>query len=301
MSIEGENYIENNLQLTPAEPIFEPKHSEQIAEQEKIEAERQIREWAKATIQEWHEKAGPDYVFVTETAAVPYGYVLKEAWKAAYSGEPRPSFYRIDPRAVRDRKSIDSEKREKFDKSIKNYFQKRIKKDDANIIVFDESGSDGENQLKLCDLNEEWRYQLRGGTSLELAVAGIHNGYNNYLDKREGKIWTEWSGPSGSAKEFMEGKVAIYEGEEYKSTTFNRPTSRIFGTKSPYRPYSEDEKLLEKEKRRQGREFTLTGAIVKHPEQRRRAMDFVKELRRIGKEAGEELRAELEKEKQKQE
>jgi len=34
---------------------------------------------------------------------------------------------------------------------------------------------------------------------------------------------------------------------------------------------------------------SFTGKIVKHPEQRKRAMAYVKELKKIGKKAGEEL------------
>ena len=46
-------------------------------------------------------------------------------------------------------------------------------------------------------------------------------------------------------------------------------------------------------------QFTLAGKIVKNPEQKKRAMKLIDELKRIGKEAGEELKTELKKEQEK--
>jgi hypothetical protein len=82
------------------------------------------------------------------------------------------------------------------------------------------------------------------------------------------------------------------------------PTSKLFHTGT--RDRTPDEKsskifneknlifLLEEEDPK-GRIFK--GRIVKHPEQRKRALKYVNELRQLGREAGEELRLELEKQK----
>ena len=58
-----------------------------------------IKEWAMELVESWHDNINPDYIFVTDTSAVRYGYVLKEAWKKAYPDEKAPVFYRINPMA----------------------------------------------------------------------------------------------------------------------------------------------------------------------------------------------------------
>lgn len=66
------------------------------------------------------------------------------------------------------------------------------------------------------------------------------------------------------------------------------------------RSYSDDEALIfDEELKRIFDEgnYTLAGRIVKHPEQRKKAIAFVKKLRKIGEGAGKELYAELGKEK----
>ena len=86
------------------------------------------------------------------------------------------------------------------------------------------------------------------------------------------------------------------------------PTSKFFSIdKRPNRPYSDDELLLlnqsssdDLDRLIEEGNFTLAGRIVKHPEQRKRAIDFVKRLKKLGREAGEELGDELEKRKEEQ-
>jgi len=67
-----------------------------------------------------HDIHKPDYVFLTESSAVPVGYTLKEAWKTAYPGEKPPVFYRIVPGGS------------------KEFFEKRIKNKNSKIFVYDE-------------------------------------------------------------------------------------------------------------------------------------------------------------------
>lgn len=283
MSEKGEPQL-NNDETLPIET--ETENQEQ--------AEREIREWAKKTVQEWHNKVNPDYVFVTETAGVPYGYVLKEAWKAAYQDENRPDFYRIDPRAIPPRSGIGGRTRRhdvKIDAGIKKYFQKRIKKDNANIIVFDEGAN--------SDLRDSFdSVDSRGLSGLEIKEA-----YNSFVEKSEGKIWVTGGYPKTLGQKFLFGAEKTGGGTASEADyprNFKRPTSRLYGNKSPYREQSQDEKIARNgetytRRPKENQDYTLTGAIVKHPEQKKRAMEFVKELKRIGKEAGEELRTELEK------
>ena len=74
------------------------------------------------------------------------------------------------------------------------------------------------------------------------------------------------------------------------------PTSKLFALLSSH-PYTQrkptaDELLVSREdlvKMAKEGKFTLTGRIVKDLEQRKRAIEFVEELKVIGREAGIEL------------
>ena len=117
----------------------------------------------------------------------------------------------------------------------------------------------------------------------------VHKAYD-YVDKKEGEIWVGLTSPAGTkADELLEGKGANKESK--------RPTSKLFGPKSIYRQRSDDEKIADNRvQTRTG--YTLAGRIVKHPEQRKRAIKFVDELKRIGQEAGRELFAELQRKRE---
>jgi len=86
----------------------------------------------------------PDYVFLTETSATPWGYVLREAYSKAYPGQKPPKFYRIDPSALAGAQSsrFDSTARKKMKEAargkLKGYFEKRIDKENPRVIIFDE-------------------------------------------------------------------------------------------------------------------------------------------------------------------
>lgn len=105
---------------------------------------KEIKEWAVDTVINWHENARPDYVFLTDSSGTSYGWVLKEAWKSAYGKEKMPAFYRIDPRA------IDTASKE----TVKNYFERRVKKKNPRVIVFDE-GDPSEEYTGVSDRPNE--------------------------------------------------------------------------------------------------------------------------------------------------
>lgn len=274
---------EPQIEPSPENSVPTLENKEELGSKEAIE---EVKNWVKKTVQEWHDKVNPDYIFVTETAGVPYGYVLKKTWENAYPDEECPDFYRIDPGATRERTDDWVEKDERKDKGIKKYFQKRIKKDNAKIIVFDEGGGDFiENSFS--------RAGSIGRTAIE-----IRDAYRDFIDKKEGEIWIAHGAPEKSGEEFILGMIKSGNpGEPDYREIFKRPTSKLFGSRSSYRGESEDEKLINDSNRKKG-EHTLVGGIVKHPGQRKRAIEFVKQLRKIGKEAGEELHIELEKERE---
>ncbi len=96
----------------------------------------------------WHDKK-VEYVFLNETSATQYGYLFEESWKSAYPGEPLPKFYRIDPRALGYHRS--STKRISGDvldspiyqDGLKRFLQDRIKDKNAEVVIFDEWSLEG--------------------------------------------------------------------------------------------------------------------------------------------------------------
>ena len=98
-----------------------------------------IKERFKEMISQWHDEIKPEYIFLNETSATPFGYLFKEAWKAAYPKDNLPKFYRIDPASlgVEDKQG-----------DLK-YLSKRVKNKDANIVIFDETGPTGSSALRV--------------------------------------------------------------------------------------------------------------------------------------------------------
>jgi hypothetical protein len=112
-----------------------------------------IRNGMKDMVKEWYDLIKPKYIFLTETAGVPFGYIFKEMWRGAYPEEDLPRFYRIDPRFVAsylyndDRGPFDPEK----DMGVE-YLRKRVTDRDANVVIFDESIATG-SSLRVIQLN----------------------------------------------------------------------------------------------------------------------------------------------------
>lgn len=208
-----------------------PENSEPISEnQERERVEKEIREWAKKTIQEWHDKVNPDYVFVTETAGIPYGYVLKEGWKNAYPDEEAPDFYRIDPKAI----PPDESNEEKINEGLKKYFTKRIKKDNANIIVFDEGLNKPLQQhyAEGKDVLEDW-----SGGSLKSAAGDINYGIRDYSSKKGANIWIASGCPDNTGDDELLGGYTIDKLKDHGIRgryVYHRPTSKMFGLRGGF-------------------------------------------------------------------
>lgn|GEM_PF-1804824 len=98
----------------------------------------------KYQIRYWHDDFKPDYIFLTETSALPAGYMFKEAWKAAYPLEEPPLFFRVNPNAM----NLDPETSEspEYQEKLKEYLGKRIKKGNARVAIFDEQPISGKSQ-----------------------------------------------------------------------------------------------------------------------------------------------------------
>jgi len=93
----------------------------------------------------------PKYIFLTESAAISNGYILKEAWKKAYPDEKPPIFYRVNPRADIFSNSYPPSSKKK--KIVEDFFKKRIKDRDAGIMIYDEMG--------VCESSERIQHFLK--------------------------------------------------------------------------------------------------------------------------------------------
>lgn len=108
----------------------------------------------------------PMYVFLTETSALAEGYAIKEAWRTAYPNDPLPKFYRVDPRTLIAMQKEMEEGREtpevqKDREALENFFKKRIKDRGARIFIYDEfceTGRSSEAVMKFLKYPE--RYNL---------------------------------------------------------------------------------------------------------------------------------------------
>ena len=244
------------------------------------------KKWAQYLVKQWHSK-DPDYIFLTESSAVLYGYPLKEAWKKAYPNEKPPAFYRMDPGALSHRSGKNRKSKLSGENTEESeYFRKRIKKKNPNIIVYDEGSNEHDKSMKefsLYSKNNKLndRYMFNRSWNTEGAASRVARFIHEFLEDNElnGEIYA--SRQSNSV--IRTGSL----GKGQKSKFSKNPTSQFSGRKSD-RPMSEDE-ASQNEQNFFRRKTKLTGTIVKHPEQRKRAMAYVKELKEIGKEAGEEL------------
>ncbi len=81
-----------------------------------------IIEELKEEIEGLH-KYKPKIVFLTETSAIPFGYMLKEAWKKAYPNEKSPIFYRINPKSLLFTMDL-GKKVSKNEKDLKDWISK---------------------------------------------------------------------------------------------------------------------------------------------------------------------------------
>lgn len=163
-----------------------------IRTQIKDEDARKLGECIDSLVERWHSTkfdngdiSSPDYIFLTETSSIPYGFAIKEAWKRRYPTEQTPKFYRIDPvrlgsmspgwvepdytMVVNDREVIEE------------YFAKRIRKKDAKIILFEEEISTGISNRLVLDFFEKWNTNL----NLNFQVAAKHGKSNCTYYKTE--------------------------------------------------------------------------------------------------------------------
>jgi len=265
------------------------------------------KRWAKEVVKQWHD-IRPDYVFLGETSAVPFGYVLKEAWKEAYGKESCPKFYRMNPftagnmmTGFKDKDSkkgfwpmkIDEDTMSRIDRdtnefknSIK-YLNKRVKKKNPKIIVFDEGAGTGGGLYEFSKGPKRTKVSLSDSVN---AMAKSLYYMLNILNK-DPHIWESNQTPEHAPIRGSYYRDLPYKEDEEGLALSRRPTSKPTRGNRSFRPMGLDEKY---QIDLYGEDYNaLTGRIVKHPDQRKLAKELVKELKYIGKESGQELNKDL--------
>ncbi|MBT3404894.1 hypothetical protein HN832_01805 [archaeon] len=251
-------------------------------------------------LKKWHNNK-IDYVFLTDTATIHSGYALKEAWKQIYPNEAPPKFYRIDPEGINEvagnsfslmRKEPNKKRRAEKDedlRNVENFFRRRIKKDNAKIVVFDElmiMRIAGDRALQpFPQTSSKWKgdnlwWNYDGGSQARTANF-LYDAYESGLiDKKIGSIF-----------------VAGESGDLIRNPN-ERPTSKLGSSRG--RELSEDEKyrlsseFIAKRNTKGYPYLPLRSEIVKDPEQRKRARKSVGEAKKFGMEVGQEIYEEQE-------
>ncbi|MEK7634981.1 MAG: hypothetical protein AAB446_00940 [Patescibacteria group bacterium] len=321
------------FQNEPKIPDISPENSEnKISEEKKVpemdiekgwkeqlapEQIEKIKNWAERVVKQWHDEIQPDYIFLTETGAIPYGYVLKETWKNAYTEEENPRFYRIVPKNHRlwwtnyepvNKTEIKKTKDQNLKEILKqeardipealDYIGQRIDKDNPVIMVFDE-GSIADN-VRWPNEKEEATFKKRFFEFNGKHVSKIDDVYlscsnslqntmrflSRILKDKNPKIY----GFQQAIKEILIGTKEHPDNKKISTIKSRLPTSKHYSDITvETSTQTEDQKRYLKDK--------MIGSIVKHPEQRKRALGYVNDLKEIGEEAGKELHENLEKEK----
>jgi hypothetical protein len=314
-----------------------------VAENYKVLTDEHIeefKEFAKNKVRLWHDKVHPDYIFLTETSAIPFGWLFKETWKEMFPGEPVPKFYRINPHRESGfiGRMLDYEKEHgsgRMRAHLEEYLDSRIKDKSANTILFDETDrelTDGKgydpsgNSLKRVDKNNENSLKnetLEKGRNLLAKYGEIKNlwtdqGMPNKLGNMGEKTYLgDYIRINNKEKEEIlfkngeksdpSGKTEPISSEQYKKEGL---PSKPYGAFRDSERFEEQEiahgpmyiKPTRKNQTIEGGEsindhLALTGITEKDPELRKRALDYISDLKLAGKEAGIEARQENEKKK----
>jgi hypothetical protein len=297
---EGVEVKDNKTEVKPRVFDIDKGWKEQLTPQE-IE---KIKNWAMKIVEQWHDEIQPEHIFLTETSAIPYGYILKGVWKNAYQGEQTPKFHRIDPVFL----GATTDARERSRPKTRPYLNEIIDKPNVKVIVFDEGAVTDSNSKNHDYFIEQYDGEMETVTfkehphtrSLMRTIKEIYLA----LKEKNPIIW----GSSQAIPEILEGtEGGVYGSNKMKGNPKDdwwvfksrKPTSKPWQSRDRYDSYSEDMLFQNLSGYAGSQQPKINGYIVKHPEQRKRAIDYINELQELGREAGEELRAKLEKEAQK--
>lgn len=282
------------------------------------------KEWVKKSVKNWHDKLHPEVIFLVESSATPAGYLIRETWKNMYPSEASPKFYRIDSVSIlrdfhadprRGWKKKDELKITQLKSELADFFSKRLPHGkETRVLVYDHNIDQGDTKRSTDKVFLEYAGLNPNNYLFETGIS------RNLLSEREGSVVN--SGASRAfdtdnpknmpVREEMKGKIFrkdelseiprytfddIFESTKYVSPTMKKsrqiiekdgddlfvgpPLSQVHGYAHPKLTYN------------------FRGRIVKHPEARKRALAFIRDLKKLGREAGKEAGQEIKQEQEK--
>lgn len=235
------------------------------------------KQWAEERARDWHE-INPDIVLLTETSAVPFGWLLRETLRAAFPAEKLPKFYRIYIGTSYSHPVIMNFMENK-DGTAVDYLNARDIKPDSTVLVFDEINRGPKSGTICCKKDgkkviDNWGQFFNGTLDSVVGVLEKHGINNIYAD-------------AGGPKNNRQGTSNYEENQVMnKESDFIKPTRTVKHGREP---------LNKKPEEKLGIKYV--GFIEDDPRLKQRAQNYIHDLKLAGKEAGKELRVELEKNK----
>lgn len=216
-------------------------------------------------IRYWHDEFKPDYVFLTETTAVPIGYVFKAAWETAYPNEELPKFFRVDPKAMGHRSN--AKDFSGYEKKLEDFLSKRIDKENPKIAIFDEQPVSRTSQKTVrTELARSLNINLN---NIEISLWGTAIGGDEFVsgDLRGLKLTTK--------------ETPSYQGKEYESEENLKFTGKI---RHPRSGYLVGEKVLDSRRKRNVVYSEGTGRF--HKVKKVNLLKVISDLKLLGKKSG---------------
>lgn len=253
----------------------------------------------KRLISQWH-GLKPDYIFLSETSSIPYGYAIKQAWKEAYPNEDLPRFYRIESWTEKGHiaglPATDEEKvlQTRIQLGIDKFLNKRVIKKDATILLFDEYDKPM-SPHRISSPSDAGGGTFKGPAKEimeRFPGAKLYYAGTNGLSLDFGRF---------SFPTFKYSRVTLKRNVDYahrirtsgQLTPKSKKTGRSMAFIEPLENVPREQ--IVQNILKQG--YNPTGRTIKDPKRRKMALQYIQELKEIGEESGRELRAELEKQK----
>ncbi len=195
--------------IRPGEPL--PKVEYRVVDREKAGG---LAQEVSRQVEHWHDFQ-PDYVFLTETSAFPIGYMFKEAWKAAYPDERPPQFFRVDPIAMgRNSNALELPG---YEEKLEEFLNKRIKKPNARVAIFDEQPMTGKSQ---ATVRKQIARKVPGASfDINKRDPSAHSIFEDVFGSNTGHKLTDKGQhvpPIDFLGDFLGGKVVYKSAEEIK-------------------------------------------------------------------------------------
>ncbi|MDD4901464.1 MAG: hypothetical protein PHS62_05215, partial [Patescibacteria group bacterium] len=192
-----------------------------------------------------------------------FGYLFKEAWKSAYSDEPTPRFYRINPRSV-TRTHMVPQNLEKF----QDYLSRRIDDKNAKVIIFDEAANTG----------------MSAATVMEF-LSGEGGEFNRLFDDKD------YPENRKAYKNFKEDVLVPIENIYIYPGLVTLRSGAGPGYQGMLK-YDAEIKPAVKVTQKDFHRSELTSRTIKDPAKRKEALKYISELKSVGQEIGEEIKQE---------